>query len=582
MAQVKPPTTILDLEIEILTAIFSQVCTDAPRTASALALVSKYFNEAAKLVRYQHAALQWNGDNECFTTPTGLLPKSWKTPELLRGLRHLKISRWDGSMKGPRVKATAQLNELLCQVTNLRTLIWDSSLLLPASVLRTLETRHPRAHLKVLRIKEREPTKEQFDAEDALAKSPSLVSFGALIGDSEWNKEDHVAFSKIISGAPNIKFASLISYTVYPEAVSEWQEEASQVDRKPNASLRHLTLDGWALSEQTLKHWSRFVDLTALESFKCSRGSLSASYFPLAAQMMTNLKHVSLNLSSWRCPPATARAVQEYIDTCPPLSSLSLWSWKNKASLASILTRHGPTLVGLDLHEREDPIDILRRESFSREDLEQIRNSCPNLKAFTMDLLRQNQFLEIKDYQDQLDELEKAKLDKLQLCFDSGMVYITAMVALEHEYDGFPPRDLAPSNELPNSCGGDFDSRGLLPLYWDFSLGVVTHLGPSGPALSKSQILHPPSSIDDICRFVGEVWKHLFGSRTNGERLLEVKFGEWETKAFVAETRYNGDEQKDIRVYCRAKPHERDDKVGECQVLVQCCRGKHWKRFASG
>ncbi|EXJ87867.1 hypothetical protein A1O1_04794 [Capronia coronata CBS 617.96] len=592
MAQPNPPTAILDLEIEVLSMIFSQVCSDSPRTASALALVNKYFNDAVKCVRYVHTTLQWDSAHKYFLTATGRQAKSWKCPEFFRGLRHLTIRQRHEKWRGSETDFADQLTELLGQVSNLRSLTWEIPLMLPHPVLDVLEAQHPRAHLHVRRVRTENYTYSSNSFHD-LTENKCLISFGAEIFSDNMKSYHHVALQELLCRAPNLKFASLISDRISPSEVNEWGKWHIQL--KPSTSLRHLTLDGWPISADTLEYWSKFVDLATLESFKCSRGRIDASYFTRAAQLLSNLKHVSLNLGAYDCDPETARAAQDYIDTCSPLATLSLWSWSGRISLASVLSKHGPTLKELHLHEREESfVDVgleqvgtrpYLRQILSPESLAQVRNSCPKLKACTFDLNRHTQFLNIHDYQVHLNELVKAGLDELQIYFDAGVGYISLATFAEDISNVIDDEDENewPELTLPNKCGGDFDSKNLPPVFWnpESTSDVPQTEIPDHPS-ADIVTFHPPSSTDDICRFVGELWKYVFGSRTSGERLLEVKFGEWDRKYFPLGNNPDGEKQKDIRVYCRAKPHERDDKVGECQILMQCCGGKHWKKFASG
>lgn len=121
------------------------------------------------------------------------------------------------------------------------------------------------------------------------------------------------------------------------EEMDQLQEAQSKffTRTKPNPALRHLTLDGFGLSSHTLDVWGQYVDLTKLESFKCSRGLPDVSYFDEAAGVLTNLKQVSLNFGYQR-EPDMKKAAEHYIATCSPLQSLSLWYvFLQQASLVS-------------------------------------------------------------------------------------------------------------------------------------------------------------------------------------------------------------------------------------------------------
>ncbi|KAL2410473.1 hypothetical protein ABEF95_000512 [Exophiala dermatitidis] len=531
MDQVKAPTTILDLEIEVLATILEHVCDTSPRTGPALARVNKQFNNAVQLVRHRHTTLYWEHEAGCFVTPetiywdleaerfvtpARLPPTSWKTDDFLRGVRHLTIRQCDIHNRSVVFPFMGQLSELICQIGNLQTLTWDCISPPLASLVQTLEERHPRAHFHVRRVDL--SACDWLDELPEAGKSPlvskCLRSFGAEISSAYWTVEKHILFQKIITSAPNLKFASLMSSSTNKDMMDGW--ESWHVKQKPTSSLRHLTLDGWPLSADALDYWSKFVDLAALESLKCSRGPITKSYFDRAPQVLTNLKHVSLNLVSY-ARRDTVEGVQNYLETCAPLSTLSLWSWHGKVSLESILSRHGPTLEALHLHER-GRVELITpyheryyvpalhsmptlRPILSTCQLRQIFESCPKLKVFTFDLERDTQFLNINGYHGYLEELKSVKLDKLQIYMDCGVEYVShASVEWDDE-------------TVLNRCGGDFPSVSGLPLFQD---------EPDFPTI------HPPSSSDNICRFVGELWKHIFGARTHGERLLDVKFGEWE------------------------------------------------------
>lgn len=108
--------------------------------------------------------------------------------------------------------------------------------------------------------------------------------------------------------------------------------------------------------------------------------------------MLPNLKHFSLQLSDY-CNDNMRTAGERYFATCSPLQSLSLWSWSQIVSLPVILNSHGPTLRLLHLHEQEsfDEDGEGMRRLLSVEEVKLIKDTCPNLQDFTMDLDRHAQ-----------------------------------------------------------------------------------------------------------------------------------------------------------------------------------------------
>jgi hypothetical protein len=379
---------------------------------------------------------------------------------------------------------------------------------------------------------------------------------------------DPRAFNMIISLAPNLKFASLVSEQQnrlrrvdkdrWYADLGPWLLEGRE-DFKPNGSLRHLTLDNWALSAETLEYWSRFVDLAKLESFKCSRGLMYVSYFSEAPKLLTNLKHLSLNLSASHPDSAMPGAVELYIETCPPLSTLSLWGWRDMVSLPSILVRHGLTLTALHLHEREIDFTDLR-DALSVEELRTIRESCPSLRTLTCDLNRASAQLDIEDYTDFLEELGQFSLDHLQIYLDYGLPWLASM----------PSGDRALGHDNgTSSCDA----------FWEFgedearSITRPTVDEDAHEISEEDFLVHPPSTNQAIHQFLTKTWEAVFGSRSTGPRKLELKFGEWESTRVPL---WRGARDiRDVRVWCEAVPHERDDKQGECVIEMHCCGGRH-------
>lgn len=66
------------------------------------------------------------------------------------------------------------------------------------------------------------------------------------------------------------------------------------------------------------------------------------------------------------------------------------------------------------------------------------------------------------------------------------------------------------------------------------------------------------------------IWELLYGGYPSGDRLLDLKFGEWETRSPMANPGL------EPRTFCQVRPHERDDKAGECVV-----RTRHWSRYVA-
>lgn len=351
----------------------------------------------------------------------------------------------------------------------------------------------------------------------------------------------NAAFRRIVANAPNLRHVSLIVSRQVSLLSAEEQEELDEaeikfeVHKRPNDSIRSLALDGYSLSQSTLDYWSHYVDLKKLERFKCSRGGRpEPSYFTIAPNILTNLKHVSLNLGGFqRIDDENLNAAMvNYIATCAPLTSLSLWSWKKAIPLSTILAQHGATLEILDLHERETVAISSTRYVLGVDELIAIRDACPRLNNLTMDINRCSKNLQSeKPNLDVYAELALYKLlDRLQVYFDLGTNYLASPL--------FEPEDSDDENQEGS-----------------------THEDASGGKREKLQHL-PPTCNRDIERHLEQMWTVVFAHRNTGARRLDVKFGELEAKGFSP---WADDERRHESLW-HVRPHERDDRKGKCVV----------------
>ena len=470
------------------------------------------------------------------------------------------------------------LESVLRHASNLKCLVWKVGYIPPHSITEALHAHQPKAKLNIFRAKRLADRVGLLPLEQALAASPCLNTFSMTASDGTCI-EDHMAFQVIVALAPNLRYASLVSQTIMrpgdpefssPRARPEPWFPKGRENSKPNSSLRHLTLDGWSIDAIMLEYWSKYVDLASLESFKCSRGSIYDSYFMRASQLLTNLKHVSINLSQSQPNEEpneqTAAAVEQYFSTCHVLSTLSLWSWRSAVSLPTILSRHGPTLTALHLHERDNAY-VAQREALTIDEIRLIAKCCPRLKECTFDLNRASRELDLGDHADTMEQLRQFKLDNLQIYLDCGLQWL-----VQHRHRP-APRIIGPSNNvvvgLPDYCAMDDEYADALASPAIDSFGVL---------LEGTQYI-PPSTNREICRFLIAAWKAVFGSQSSGSRQLHLKTGEWEGRNIPLLTAQRG--TRDVRVWCTASPHERDDMQGECVVEIQCCHGQHKRKFVS-
>jgi len=641
------PASIGSLDVELLATILEFVDDDSPKTTKSVALVNKYFNSVTKLVCHRKKVIFYASNH---ATTNQIIQQWLRDEDLLRGIRHLLVQQGR-----PRFTARAQqlhqsdgaidddsevdseygpLTTLIQKAGNLKILTWGCHKPVPLEVLKSLHQYHPKAELRVYNFTRSGATVDHNDAaEIALANSPALTVIRAHIWDTVRGSQPDLrraAFERIVANAPNLKHASISTGRIVQVLTPQGQPDEGcaakfYTHKKPNSSIRILTLDGFALSEETLRYWSRFVDLSRLENLKWSRGRPQLSYFQSAPGLLKSLKHISLNLTAQDDNADLRAAVENYIATCPPLETLSLWSWMGTVPLSTILVRHGPTLKVLQLHERETTARELRKV-LTTDDVKAIRESCPNLCDFTLDLNRKSLELSVDDDREMLAELQKLKkLSKLQLYFDLGIAYLHAQSGPpvlspddqdsegsnddddgeddggegeggEDDDDHHDNDDEANWYGDPAGDGTGNDTATVTAAVVDGGPSMLGPLPATGhlptvpspvPSTSQSsrkavrkqvglferaikrqrQTLLPPSEAEDICRYVEGMWKMVFGHRITGARILDVKFGEYERKPVPGYMALWTQQEQRLKSWWRAEPEERDDRPGECTVI---------------
>ena len=432
----------------------------------------------------------------------------------------------------------------------------------PLQLLETLQTCHPRVRLCIWEYGRDEELDHTDVAEKALAVSPILRSIKTSIWTDGTEPDVDLrlpAFKRILANAPNLKFASIskghsgcMVRVQDAEGLARERRAAAKfisTSSQPNTSIRSLTLDGFSLNKKTLDEWGKYVSLPHLESLKCSRGLPETSYFELAPTLLTNLRHVSLNLCTASDRAEFGSFVDNYLACCAPLETLSLWGWMGVVSFDTIL-KHGPTLKTLQLHERETMSLQMRRELLTTDDVRRIRKECPQLEDLTFDMDREDADCE-KDllrHQEMLEEVAHfgRRLRKLQIYLDLGIANEVAGPDLR--------RQAREEAEAENSTQHEAAEI-------DHDLGTSTWYDYRGP--------FPPPHLDSIKEHGVGVWKIVFGDPTHrGPRELHVKWGEWERKlgpgypaGWVMWERNN---TKHVVI----RPQERDDRLGEAVVHV--------------
>lgn len=542
--------------------------------------MNKHFYAAVQLVAHRRKTITYTPDT---LQDTQKQIQTWlKDPLVLRNIRQLTLTghvnqplALFGEPKPEPADLTPMWAPLVKLVTNAPRLVKVNfsfrSAAFPLTLLEALQTYHPHVKLYIWKSHRDEELDHTDPAEQALAKSPILRGIKAnawIHGGGTTIDLRIAAFQRIVANAPNLQFASIaqghsgcVIYRQGPENEARKKEAAAKFflnSRGPNTSVRRLTLDGFSLSKATLTQWGKCVSLPHLEDLKCSRGLPESTYFEVAPALLTNLKHVSLNLSNASGYPEIPPLVEGYLSTCAPLETLSLWSWKGVVSISTIL-KHASSLKTLELHERETLSLHSRRGLLSFEDVRRIRTECPRLEDLTLDMDRED-----GDWQKDLDHHK----DMLQEIAQFGKRLRRLQIYL----------DLGVANQIAGSDGHvtarqvrDTDDQGNMGSDLDDGMAAV-----DGPTSSSEEQVYrgpfSPPSRAEMQKHGAELWKIIFGDPTRtGPRELDIKWGEWERKLGSGyPQRWVLWEQRK-RKCVTVRPEERDDRAGEAMVCVYGC-----------
>lgn len=530
------PTGLGNLEVELLAFVFELIDDTSPRTVQSLALVNKCFYATYRLIAHRHKTL--NLKYRLLEDGRTELQQWLQSEDVLRGLRYLTIGlKHEVNPHDRTVDQDTKFNDLkslIEKLANLKLLVWNHDSMIPVAILNALHKHHKHAELQIYNFhREDQCADENIESEIALARSPALTAIKASFqNNGQYPDLRDACFKRIVATASNLKFASLQRYTsgcvIYGgmnDEESEQREDKFYTHKKPNSSLKRLTLDGYGMRASVLETWSKFVDLSMLENLKCSSGAPDLDYFQEAPRYLTGLKDVSLNFSYLNVEDDSTRAaVEDYFATTAPLRTLSLWSWMGKVSLSTILARHGETLEVLQLHERDGPSSNAAemRKVLGPEEMKSIRLACPRLRDLTIDCNRPSVKLDTDVESDAvLRVLREMNLSYLQLYYDLGLGGKSRNDILAYDSDenssdaddededgdGDGNRDTQDDNER---VADDEDNDNLT----------------NNTAKAEGSL--PLSKEDDIASYVQRVWRYIFGQQSQG--VLEVKVGEWERK----------------------------------------------------
>ena len=500
--------------------------------------------------------------------------------DVLSTIRYLTVNSSGLYRTGSTPIETYQdFDDVIRRIKNLKSLTWNAGPI-KISLLETLHKYHPNAVLKLFSFDRFDGSLDHLDnAEKALSTYPKLTDFRSSRGD----QYGLATFKSIVASSGSLRYAGIvlpngIRQLDFPQTEDEILESTR---RRRCSSLRSLTLDGASLklSKDSLDELDKYIDIMQLESLKFSRGLPDVSYFENAASMLPKLNHISLNFGaiSGTSPrrsdtqPPVLKAARDYLLNCPSLQTISLWAWKRVIDLQELVDHHGKTLTSLHLHEKEESIvvreswELSQRPNWHPADLKLLRQNCPLLRDLTLDMNRRWEDFALQSEMEilqLLDELAsfKPQLRKLQIYFgtDGLPIFLYPQPAVDTDYD-----DEA-SEEGENHSNDSDDNRSNGDIVEEQTVGP----GRDNNTLRARERLQPLFVMADaeivLQDYVRSIWKHVYGGAMTGERLLDVKFGEWESKHYD-----NLIQQDDPRRYFEARPHERDDMIGECEIKMR-------------
>ncbi|KAF7509912.1 hypothetical protein GJ744_007226 [Endocarpon pusillum] len=576
---------ISSLGTEILIEIFQYVDDESPRTTKrSLLLVNKHFYAATQLVAHRRKTICYT-DNTLKETNKRI--QTWlQDPLLLRNVRHLTLTGYmyrPDRLSGDPIPSSSDLTsmwvplvELVTKAARLTKVSFDiATVKFPLPLLQALQTYHAQVKLYIWGYHREEELDHTDPAEQALAISPILRGIkGSAWVDQRSPKIDlrTAAFQRIVANAPNLELASFSkgrTGCMPPSKDQVRKREAAAKffldSRGPNTSIRKLVLDGFDISKQTLVKWGTHVSLPHLEDLKISRGTPDRTYFEAAPALLTNLKHLSLNLSGVITHSEIPRLLEGYLATCAPLETLSLWSWMGVVSIDAIL-KHGTTLKKLELHEREASIFNDRRRLLSVEDVRRIGKGCPHLEDLTLDLDREDaDWRKDLDYQkDILEELAQLgkRLRRIQIYLDLGIAMASrgrALAAVQ-----------AQSSQITMPGAGIHDSERTTDHTALCLLSAAAANVATEPVSRDYRGPFKPPSTAEMCKHGQQLWKTIFGKPTQfGPRELDIKWGEWERKQGSGHLASWVFWEQRRKRYLRVRPAGRDDRPGEAIVHVE-------------
>ena len=433
-----------NLPEDILHLICEQVYRTSPKTTSSLVLVSRRIHKAALQFIYTSVTLRFPPvleDEKDTPTPRsdpyGCIASWLHDPSkafVLRSIRSIIIRSprpWAREVfpQEDTVNKWRPVAELVSRLTRFARLRFCADEQLPLGLLQAIHKHHPSAKIEIICwCRPDNKGLHQDPAELELARSPCLDTVSLRIYNSEIDEFVKAAFSRMISLAPNLKSIRIgQSSGCYCRSPPEpdpwagsavWFENDSYTDEQKKQwtlfkdeapvrkSVKELKMRGMSLNWRKINgYWAKIIDFSYLESFDSKFGNVYDDFYTeaVAQTLFQNLKHLNLDISArWRKGESRTRfydAVLGFLQNCPRLKSLGLYGSQlpieevDSASgeslpLDAFLPHHAETLRSLSLHAPELWSEDGPRSVLSLQRMAYIRDTCPQLRAFALDINR--------------------------------------------------------------------------------------------------------------------------------------------------------------------------------------------------
>ena len=330
-----------NLNPELLAIILQYVVDSSTRPFPNLNLVSHHFNSITQTLIRRKIYLDFDHDNLSATNEKieTLLSEDLK----LANIRHLTLHGQPGNIVSnpsreqlryrevlgatenyrvrKRVRRKAydrygivwrRLENLITKVYKLETIHWSVNEPMPKAILQAITASHPTASLGISDWS-RDGDNVAHDDEDELAliRCPNLHSIQASfpLRDALTNgrkvRYDYreIAFWRIVSSAPNLRHASVSRRAKYepildPNYLRVDDSQARLFEgTSPSKSNPLQSVTLDGYGHGVLHQLERYIDLSLLRSLKYTRGWPNVLFFETAKLKLTNLKHLSLNFT---------------------------------------------------------------------------------------------------------------------------------------------------------------------------------------------------------------------------------------------------------------------------------------------